>query len=403
MPPRLHVLPGRASAPRAAPRVDPRQNSDLLWAIIDGIHQPRFLVDASGVVQLANAAGQSFVARRGSSGAVGQRLDALLPPLAPLLGQLAAGVTGAELELSLDGGHWLVTADAVTCHGVRSSWVSVNSVDRLKAQQAQLEDLLSQVRTSCRHLHEASRTLSEVAALLAAGATQTSVQASTVGTTARDLDQGVLAVVQAASSLSSAVQEIVALFQESARVARQGRALTDSAAGMADGLASASANIGRISSTIQAIAQQTNLLALNATIEAARAGEAGKGFAVVANEVKELARQTSKATEDISRQVDAIRAEAQRSVDFVTQVSQVMTTIDGNATQVAAAVEQQSHTTHEIAAAVSGFSSSIALVLSTIEGVAAAAHEGERHAATTQQHALGLTELAGRLETLVER
>ena len=119
---------------------------------------------------------------------------------------------------------------------------------------------------------------------------------------------------------------------------RQAKELAEQANPVVLSLSAASNNIGKITKVISTIAQQTNLLALNATIEAARAGEAGKGFAVVANEVKELAKETSKATEEISQQIEGIRGDTQKSVEFVAEIAKVMSQIDTFASSIAASI-----------------------------------------------------------------
>ena len=113
-------------------------------------------------------------------------------------------------------------------------------------------------------------------------------------------------------------------------------------------LGESSAEIGNVIKVITSIAQQTNLLALNATIEAARAGEAGKGFAVVANEVKELAKQTAKATEDISRKIEAIQEDTKGAVEAIAQIGKIINQINDIQNTIASAVEEQTATTGEI-------------------------------------------------------
>ncbi len=240
--------------------------------------------------------------------------------------------------------------------------------------------------------------LTQAAVALASGATETTAQAMMVDGAAEEIKGSVASVAAAAEEMSSTVKNIASNAAESARTARSGKELAERAVPLAQGLSAASSNIGKITKVISSIAQQTNLLALNATIEAARAGEAGKGFAVVANEVKELAKETARATEEISQQVDAIVGDSKKSVEFVAEISGVMVQIDTYASSIAAAVEEQSITTREIAKNASEVSSAVSIVVSNITGVSEAAQAAERHANSTQKSAERLAELSNALE-----
>ena len=145
-------------------------------------------------------------------------------------------------------------------------------------------------------------------------------------------------------------------------------------------LGDSSTEIGQVIKVITSIAQQTNLLALNATIEAARAGEAGKGFAVVANEVKELAKETAKATEDISRKIEAIQTDTKAAVDAIASISEVINQVNGISNTIATAVEEQNATTNEMARNVSEAAHGSGEITSNIAGVAQAAESTTRGA-----------------------
>jgi methyl-accepting chemotaxis protein len=138
-------------------------------------------------------------------------------------------------------------------------------------------------------------------------------------------------------------------------------------------LGDSSIEIGNVIKVITSIAEQTNLLALNATIEAARAGEAGKGFAVVANEVKDLARETAKATEDIGRRVEAIQADTREAVDAIAEISSVIARINDYQTTIASAVEEQTATTNEMSRNVAEAAMGSTEIAQNIVGVATAA------------------------------
>ena len=168
-------------------------------------------------------------------------------------------------------------------------------------------------------------------------------------------------------------------------------------------LGDSSAEIGQIIKVITSIAQQTNLLALNATIEAARAGEAGKGFAVVANEVKELAKETARATEDISQKIEAIQADTGDAVDAIGSISTIIDQINDIQNTIASAVEEQAVTTAEIGRNVSEASRGSTEIAENISSVAGAAGSTAEGATEVQRSAGDLTKMAAELQALVDR
>jgi methyl-accepting chemotaxis protein len=168
-------------------------------------------------------------------------------------------------------------------------------------------------------------------------------------------------------------------------------------------LGQSSAEIGQVIKVITSIAQQTNLLALNATIEAARAGEAGKGFAVVANEVKELAKETAKATEDISRKIEAIQADTKGAVSAIGQISGVIHQINDIQNTIASAVEEQSATTNEISRNLAEAAKGAIDITKNVAGVAEAARSTTAGAVDTQKSAQSLERMAAELQELVSQ
>ena len=166
-------------------------------------------------------------------------------------------------------------------------------------------------------------------------------------------------------------------------------------------LGESSMDIGNVIKVITSIAQQTNLLALNATIEAARAGEAGKGFAVVANEVKELAKQTATATEDISKKIEAIQEDSQSAVGSIKTITDAIDELNAIASNIATSVEEQAATTSEVTRIVQESATGVEQITQNIGQVSTAASELEKGANQTNDSARNLNEVAQKLTDLV--
>jgi methyl-accepting chemotaxis protein len=221
----------------------------------------------------------------------------------------------------------------------------------------------------------ASTEMQSSAQALSATAEETSKQSAAVAAASEEASTNVQTVASASEELSSSIAEITRQVTQSTAIANTAVAEVDGANDKVQGLAEAARKIGEVVAIITDIADQTNLLALNATIEAARAGEAGKGFAVVASEVKNLANQTAKATEEIAAQIGGIQGATQDAVHAIGSIGGIITRMNEIASAIAAAVEEQSAATQEIARNVEQAAAGTAEVSSNITGVNQAADE----------------------------
>ena len=262
-------------------------------------------------------------------------------------------------------------------------------------------DSMVRISQSASALSASAEELTAVSQQMSGNAEETAVQANVVANASDDVSKRVGVVAASSEEMQASIREISKAANESASVARDAVGAANSANLTVQRLGDSSIGIGKVIKVITSIAQQTNLLALNATIEAARAGEAGKGFAVVANEVKELARETARATEEIGQKIEAIQNDTRSAVDAIAQISNIIKEVNDISNNIAAAVEEQTVTTNEISRNVTEAASGTGEIAHNIAGVATAAQDTTRGAADTQIAARALSEMAAELQNLV--
>jgi methyl-accepting chemotaxis protein len=273
-----------------------------------------------------------------------------------------------------------------------------------KALDTALDNLsrtMGAIGNSSTNLSTASRELEQVAQQLKGNTEETNAQAGVVSAAAEQVSRNIETVAAGAEEMSASIMEIARSASEAAKVATSAVTLAQDSGTTVAKLGDSSSEIAGVIKVITSIAEQTNLLALNATIEAARAGEAGKGFAVVAGEVKELAQETAKATEDISQRIDAIQTDTAAAITAIDQIGSVIGEINDTQTTIAGAVEQQSATTSEIGRNVTEAASGSTEIARNITGVAAAAGATTSSAGDTQRAADDLARMADELRELV--
>ena len=235
---------------------------------------------------------------------------------------------------------------------------------------------------------------------MAATAEETARQSQVVAAASEEAMKNVETVSSAAEELSASIGEIATHVQDASTMTEQAVEEAEETNVTITELGKSSDEIGQVIKVITSIAQQTNLLALNATIEAARPGEAGKGFAVVANEVKELARQTAKATEEISEKIGAIQSSTGIAVTAIGSIGERIGKINEIATTIAGAVEEQTAATNEISRNVAEAAKGTSEVTSNISGVSSAAEEGGKAANDILAAADGLAQESVNLDKL---
>jgi methyl-accepting chemotaxis protein len=304
----------------------------------------------------------------------------------------------------------LVQAEAIAAGDLTHDDLKIQSQDELgdltaaiNKMSGSLKRIIVSITDNASQVASASEELNVTSQQITANSEETSAQADVVSRAAETVSQNLQTVATGAEEMGASIKEIAKNATEAAKVATAAVKVAESTTATVSKLGESSNEIGQVIKVITSIAQQTNLLALNATIEAARAGEAGKGFAVVANEVKELAKETAKATEDISLKIEAIQTDTKAAVQAIASISGVINQINDISSTIATAVEEQNATTNEMSRNISEAAHGSGEITSNMNGVAEAAQGTTRGASDTQKASQQLVETANQLRRLVEQ
>jgi methyl-accepting chemotaxis protein len=271
----------------------------------------------------------------------------------------------------------------------------------LNVMKNNLGKLIHSIASASHGVNSASERMSEMSRQIIQSSGQTSSQVTVVSNATTHISGNLQTVASGSQEMSATIQSIATNAQEAAGLAAEAVRTAKAADVTVAKLAGSGAEIGEVIKVITAIAQQTNLLALNATIEAARAGDAGKGFAVVANEVKELAKQTAQATEDIGIKITTIQQDSEGAVEAIGNIHGVINKISGISGTIASAVEEQSATTNEMSRNVTEVAGGAIEIGNTIRAVAQSANAASASAAESQKTVEQLADMSGQLTALV--
>ncbi|MGN6605567.1 MAG: GAF domain-containing protein [Jatrophihabitans sp.] len=313
----------------------------------------------------------------------------------------AAEELRVKVDQVLDVVNTAVSGDLTVAMPVHGTDAIGRLAEGVEALVETMRKNIAEIGNTAESLANSADHLTEVSGGLGRAATQTSERAASASSASVQVSASIQTVATAAEEMTASIREIAKNAAAAAGVATQAVRVAGDAKGTVASLGESSAEIGKVIKVITSIAQQTNLLALNATIEAARAGEAGKGFAVVANEVKELAKETARATEDIGQKIEAIQSSTRGAVEAIDEIGGIIDNINDIQTTIASAVEEQTATTNEIARSVTEAAGGANGIASDITDVADAAQGAQRGAEDANGAASTLAGMASELKRLV--
>jgi methyl-accepting chemotaxis protein len=367
---------------------------------------PTDLID--GIVASLQKLSASRQARIAASATTTQRITIVWGIIALMISLFVAAYLSRWVTSSIRIA--LGRAEAIAQGDLSGEHLVIASKDELgelsaafNAMQDKLRTMIASVADDARQVANASEEFSAVSQQITSNSEETTAQANAVSAATDMVNRNLQTVATGAEEMSTTIEDIAKNSSESARVANDAVKTAETTNAIISKLGVSSAEIGQVIKVITTIAGQTNLLALNATIEAARAGDAGKGFAVVANEVKELAKQTAKATEDISQKIATIQTDTKEAVDAIAAISSVINHLNDFSTVIATAVEEQSATTSEMSRNVTDAAKGSTEIAQNIAGVSQAAQSTSSSAHESMKAAQQLAEMSTRLRGLVEQ
>jgi methyl-accepting chemotaxis protein len=301
----------------------------------------------------------------------------------------------------------MIAALEAAAHGDLSQALRLDNRDELGracvGMAASLQEVMGQIVRNAQTLSITAEELNAVSRQMSSNAEETANQTGVVSATADEVSTNVQTVAAGSEEMTVSIREIATHASEAAGIAQSAVRVAASTTAIISDLRTSGEQIGQVMKFITSIAEQTNLLALNATIEAARAGDAGRGFAVVASAVKQLAKETARATEDVGRKVSAIQAHTKSAVEAIGTISEIVGRISDLQNAIASAVEEQATTTQEIGRGVGEAAKGAIDIAHGITTVAKAAAETSGGVSNSQDLAANLARMAVELQTLVDQ